>query len=447
MVTGNGSVMVDDKPDRAILPASLTATTPIWVENLTILWYHRRRLSQVAAIALLSGLITAFVIPRHYESTGTMMPPEGASSGGAFLASMAGRALGGDMLGGLAASLLGAHSNGPLYVELLRSATVTGHLIDRFHLQRVYHTRYRVDAAKKLVRRTKVTQDKKSGVLTLTVTDTNPERARDMAQAYLDELNALVKRTSTSSAGRERAFIERRLAAAKVDLDRAQEAMSDFSSTHATIDIREQTRVTVEEEAKLQALLITTQGELNSLRQIYGDGNVRVRAAEARIGNLKKEIEKIGGSSAELSPDGNSTAPKDSTEEGAESVSFPPLLQLPRLGVPYANLYRNVHVQETVYELLTQQYEIARLQEARDVPALNVIDAPGIPEKKSFPPRALFTAVFTCCALLMSSALLIFRHRWQSVSLHDPRRRIVSEILQVAKSSARRATRIRQGTV
>src|SRR6202008_2920071 len=148
---------------------------------------------------------------------------------------------------------------------------------------RVYHTRYRADAAKSLLRRTAVLQDKKSGVITITVTDTDPVRARDMAQAYLNEWNVLVNRTATSSAHQERVFIERRLDAVKRDLERAQDAMSDFSKTHTTIDIREQTRATVDAASKLEAELVVTQGELESLQQIYGNENVRVRAAQARL--------------------------------------------------------------------------------------------------------------------------------------------------------------------
>lgn len=395
-----------------------------WVETLDSLWSYRKRLLKSALIGLLVGLAVAFVIPRHFESNATMMPPESSGSSAGLLASMAGRALGGDVLGGLAASLLGSRSNGPLYIDLLRSSYVTGHMIDRFHLQDIYHSRYRVDAAKKLIRRTKVVQEKKSGVISLTVTDTDPVRARDMAQAYLDELNVLVNRTSTSAARRERVFIEGRMATAKEELGRAQIAMSNFSSTHAAVDIREQTRVTVESEAKLQGQMIVTQGELDSLRQIYGDQNVRVRAAEARLGDLKREFEKIGGSSAELPAERNGS-------QGAnpESVSFPPLLQLPRLAVPFANLYRNERVQEAVLDLLTQQYEVSRIQEARDVAAINVIDAPGIPEKKSFPPRTLLILAFTFVGLWGGAAFVVVRDRWSAVSSQDPRRLLAERMI------------------
>jgi capsule polysaccharide export protein KpsE/RkpR len=399
----------------------------------------------VGGIALIVSLVIAFAIPKRYESVARIMPPETSGSGTEIFAALAGRALGGATLGGLAASLLGAHNTGALFTDLLQSGTVTGHLIDRFQLQAVYHKRYRIDTAKRLLRHTTITQDKKSGVITLMVTDANPTRARDLARAYLDELNVLVNRTSTSSAHQERVFIERRLDSVRVELERAQQALSDFSSTHATIDIKEQTRATVDAGAKLQAELIVTQGELDSLRQIYGNENVRVRAADARLANLKRELAKLGGTSAPLVADSNEAS--GSSPANLESLSYPPLRQLPRLAVPYANLYRTVRVQENVFELLTQQYEISRIQEAKDIPVVNVIDAPGIPEKKSFPPRTVVSLALTVIALVFTATCLVLTHHWQSVSVDDPRRALATEILQTLRNSKRRYVRFRRSSL
>ena len=412
-----------------VVPASIAAS-PNWLTNARVLWLHRRLLLWVAGISLVAFFGLVFLIPKEFESTARIMPPEHSGPDATMFAALAGRAMGMDGLGGLAASLLGSHNSGALFVDLLRSGSVTGRIIDRFQLDRVYHTRYRVDTAKHLVRMTTIVQDKKSGVISITVRDTDPARARDMAQAYLDELNVLVNRTSTSSAHQERVFIEHRLDAVRRDLDRAEEAMSDFSSTHATIDIHEQTRTMVDAAAKLQAELIVTQGELKSLEQIYGDGNIRVRAAEARLANLKREMVKLGGTSAELSTDAGDPPRHGSSSADADPISYPPLRQLPRLAVPYANLYRSVRVQENVFELLTQQYEVARIQEAKDVPVVSVIDPPGIPEKKSFPRRKLLTLIMTMLMLGATSAWLIARHHWNNISVHDPRRIFVSEIFE-----------------
>jgi capsule polysaccharide export protein KpsE/RkpR len=171
---------------------------------------------------------------------------------------------------------------------------------------------------------------------------------------------------------------------------------------------------------------------LQSLQQIYGNENVRVRAVEARLANLKRELVKLGGTSADLPTPGNdSSSPPGENQDG---LSYPPLRQLPRLAVPYANLYRTVKVQENVFELLTQQYEISRIQEAKDVPVVNIIDAPGIPEKKSFPPRLVVALVLSIIALVSAGALLIMAHQWRLVADDDPRRVLVMDIFQTMQA-------------
>ncbi len=428
MAIQNGHIVLDAGPDveRTAEPPAATPA-PNWVVNAAVLWDHRRLLMRVGVISLVTSLVIAFVIPKRYQSTARLMPPDNSSGGTAMLAALAGRSLGGlDGLGALAASFLGVHGNSALYVNLLQSSTVTGDLIDRFGLQHAYHKRYRVDTAKYLLRHTSVAEDKKSGVITVTVSDTDPRRARDLAQGYLDELNQLLNRTSTSSARRERTFIEKRLTSVKDSLENAQQALSDFSSTHATVDMHEQARAMVDAGAKLTGEMIVTQGELDSLRQIYGDGNVRVRSAEARITDLKRELARMGGTSAQLTPASDSSANGGANDS---SALYPPLRQLPRLAVPYADLYRTVKVQETVFELLTQQYEIARIQEAKDIPVLSVIDSPGIPEKKSFPPRTLLTLILTLSAIGAASAWILFKDRWTRMDKSDPRRMLAESVL------------------
>lgn len=408
-----------EAPHDAEMRASLQSA-PRWLYNLHVLWMSRKLLMRVTSLAFLASLAAVIIIPKMYTSQARIMPPEVSGTNPAMLAALAQSTTNHDMLGSLALSLLGGHNNGALFVDLLESASVSGRLIDRFQLLSVYHKRYRVDAAKVLARRTRISEDKKSGVLTISVQDSDPVRARDLTQAYLDELNVLVNRTSRSSAHQERVFIETRLVEVKKKLSRAQEALSEFSSSHTAIDLKEQARATVETQAKAQGELIAVQSELDSLEQLYGDKNIRVRSAEARIASLKHELEKMGGSPAPLST---------VTATDADTAPlFLPLRQVPRLAVPYANLYREVQVQETVYNLLTQQYEIARIQEAKDVPVVNIIDAPGIPEKKSFPPRTILTLALTTVALIIACLVLLGRHYWLLLDTLDPRRQFAREV-------------------
>jgi hypothetical protein len=112
---------------------------------------------------------------------------------------------------------------------------------------------------------------------------------------------------------------------------------------------------------------------------------------------------------------------------------YPPLRQLPRLAVPYADLYRRVKVQEAVFELLTQQYEMARIQEAKDVPVVSVIDPPGIPEKKSFPPRLRLALLLTFLSFACASALVLIRDHWAKVDPRDPRKMLAADVLLVLR--------------
>jgi hypothetical protein len=149
---------------------------------------------------------------------------------------------------------------------------------------------------------------------------------------------------------------------------------------------------------------------------------------------LKSELAKMTGTSAPLadeSLDANSATQSDGGEKKGEL--YPPLRQLPRLAVPYADLYRTVRVEEALFELLTQQYEMARIEEAKDVPAVSVIDAPGIPEKKSFPPRLLLALFLTFFAFACASTVILLHTHWTAIDSNDPRKALAAEIFPVLR--------------
>lgn len=412
------------------------AHEPVWAVRALLLWNHRRALAWVTAISFAVSLAIAFLIPKEYKSIASIMPPDQPNSGAALLAALSARSGGLGTLGTLATGLLGGHSSSALFIDLLRSATISDALIDRFNLQHVYRARYRVDAAKRLARRTKITEDKKTGVITIEVEDRSRIRARDLTQAYLDGLNALVTRTNTSSAHRERVFIEERLRAVQDNLEQAELQLSRFSSNSNAIDIREQTHAMVDAGAQVEAELIVQKSTLEAMRQIYGDENARVRQSEARIAALQGELARLTGSSSPpLADDPHEFETASVSKSSGEP--YPPLRELPRLAVPYSDLYRRVKIQETVFELLTQQYEMARLEEARDIPAVNVIDPPGIPEKKSFPPRILLTLVLTFVAFVGASSFLLVRDSWSAIPSGDPRRELAAEVVPVLRRHLR----------
>jgi capsule polysaccharide export protein KpsE/RkpR len=407
---------------------------PGWTSHGWLLWEHRSLLSKGALRALLAATIVVFLIPSRFESTTNIMPPEQGDHG-ALLSLLAGRSGSGGTegaspgaLASLAGSFLGTSSSGALYVELIHSRTVEDHIIDRFDLQKVYGARYKQDARKKLEKLTTVEQDHKSGVISISVTDSSPQRAREMAQAYVEELDLLLSRVSTSSARRERIFIEQRLASVKSDLESAEKTFGAFASKNTALDIKEQSKAEVEAAAELQGQLIAAQSELQGLAQIYTSNNVRVRSLRARMDELQRQLERISGTDASLAADAS---------DASSSDMYPSIRKLPLLGVQWADLYRKAKIQETVYQLLNQQYELTRIQEAKEIPTILVIDPANLPEKKSWPPRLLIILFLTSFSLMVTAGCVVGSAYWQRVDPRNPGKVLVTRMWKAISQDTR----------
>lgn len=386
------------------------------VGQLRLFWGERHVLGKACLAGLVVGFLVAFLIPARYEASVQLMPPDTQSTTGmAMMAALTAKA-GNSNLGGLAGDLLGIKSSGALFVGVLGSRTVQDRLVERFQLRRVYSKKLEEDARKKLQERTGLSEDRKSGIISITVVDRDPNRAAAMAEAYVEELNQLVTALSTSGAHRERVFLEERLKAVKQDLDDAAQKFSQFASKNAAIDIKEQGRAMVDAASKLQGEKIAAESELKGLEQIYMPNNVRVRAVQARISELQHQLEKLGGS-------GNG-APNQTTSDAL----YPSIRELPLLGVTWGDLYQRTRIEEAVYEALTQQYELAKVQEAKETPSVRVLDAARVPEKKSFPPRTFITllggALFVGAAVLGLSV----RRQWNETDAKDPAKLLAEEV-------------------
>src|SRR3989442_2780044 len=237
------------------------------------------------------------MIPKTYPSTRQLRPPDPQSTSGmAMMAAMAAKAGGG--LGAVAGDLLGVKSSGVLFVGVLRSQTAQDRLIQQFDLRKVYGSRLAMDARRKLDENTSISEDRKSGIISISVTDHSPQRAAALANAYVDQLNTLVSELSTSSAHREREFLEERLKVAKQDLDDASTQLAQFSSKTNTLDIKQEGKAMLDAAGTIAGEMIVAQSELEGLRQIYTDNNSRVHSLNARVGELRKQLEKLGGTQA-----------------------------------------------------------------------------------------------------------------------------------------------------
>ena len=383
---------------------------------MRLLWTQRQFLGAVLRWGALLSVLTAFLIPASYESHTALMPPDSQSSAMGLLAAMGSNA---GVSGGaltMGADLLGLKSSGALFISLLNSQTVQDDLINRFDLRGVYWVKTYRSAREMLASRTSIDEDRKSGVISIAVSDHDPARASAMAQAYTEELNHMVADLNTSAAHRERVFLEERLKVVKQDLDQSAKELSEFSSKHTAIDIKQQGQAMVEAAATLQGQVIAAESELRGLEQIYNPNNVHVRSVSARIAELKRQLEKLGGSAV---------APEDS--ESSDSM-YPSIRQLPALGLTFSDLYRRVKINEAVYEALTRQYELARVEEAKQVPSVKVIDVAHPPEKRSGPSRLLIIFGGTGLALCLGATWVFGKHAWTSSDPSDPRRLLVEEV-------------------
>lgn len=404
-----------------------------------LLWESRQRIARMAIAAAVITLLITLFLSNTYVSSTKLMPPEKGSSGMAALASMAlgmksiGSG-GGSEIGSMAGDLLGVQSSGALVVGVLQSRSAQDKLVSEFDLQSVYGhpwLRWKVsreNAQKELESNTEIAEDRKSGIITVKVSDHDPRRAAALAKSYVDQLNGLMSQLNTSSAGREREFLEQELVKVKKDLDDADQQLSQFSSKHATLDPREQGKAMMQAASELQGELIAAQSSLRGLQTIYTDNNVRVRTLRARIAELKKQLGNVSGGGTE---DGSGTPNEGTTSE----FGFPSIRQLPLLSVTYADLYRKAKIQETVYQVLTQQYETAKVQEAKEIPTIRVLDPAQVPEKKSGPHRVLFALLGGILGGLLGCAWIIGTDRYHKTDDSDPYKSLISDVAATCQNS------------
>jgi uncharacterized protein involved in exopolysaccharide biosynthesis len=399
------------------------------IARLGLLWAQRQILYRWAAIGLAVSLVIAFVIPVRYTSTVRLMPPDQTQQGVASMLAALGKT-GGDV-GAIGGELLGLKTSGDMFVGVLRSRTVEDDLINKFDLRKVYRHRRYSDTRKELDERTDVVADRKSGIITLKVSDRSPDRAAAMGLEYVEALNHIVITLNTSAAHKERVFLEERLGQVQQELEIAEKDFSQYASQNTTIDVKEQGKAMIGAAADLEGQLIAAETELEGLRQIYASGNVRVRSVQARIEEYRRQLQKLGGKSAG-SAGGGTSQNSDSTEPGQDS--YPTIRQLPILGVRWADLFRRTRVEETVFETLTKQYELAKVEEAREVPSVKVLDRADVPEEKSYPPRTfviLLGAGFVC---VLGCVWVLTHARWQEVDPKDPGKMLAQEILQTVQT-------------
>lgn len=392
------------------------------IAKLWLLWHERRLFWRVAWKTFVVAFLISFLLPKHYEAAVKVVPGENSSSGmmgiPGKLASMSNSAAGSGISLALdATGLLGAKTPTAFYVEILKSRSVQERIIDRFNLRvrywktgqwfpRDYYT-----TRKKLKSFTDIDEDKKSNVITVTVTDYDRDTAAQIANAYVTELNRAAAELNTGEAHRERVFLEGRLKEAKQDLDQTALALSQYSSKNTIMDPQDQGRAMMDAAARVQGEIIAGEAELTGLQQIYSDDNVRVRTLKARLETLRGKLRTMAGKQSEVA-----------------SGDYPSMSTLPILGYRYSDLSRQTKIQEAVFEFLTQQYETAKIDEAKELPTVRVMDPAVPPERKSSPHRSLIWLASLAGGLVLTAFWVLGKNSWEQMSPDDSRRLLAAEV-------------------
>ncbi len=374
------------------------------LELLLVIVQHKKMIILTCVITFIVACGLTLLMPNIYTATARVLPPQEDSGG---LSSMLGS------MGGLA-SLAGISTGGgkgDLYVGMLKSRTVSDAIIDRFDLMKYYEWNSRTGAYSELAGKAKFSLGKDDGIMTVSFEDEDPKFAADIANAYVEELQKLNVKINLNNAGRERVFLEDRLNVVKTDLAQAEDALKEFQEKNKAIRIDDQASAIIGAIATLKGELASKEVELGVLLSAQTDRNPQVIAMREGIAQVKDQISKL-----ERSPEGKKIS----------DDIFLATSEVPELGVQYARLLRNFKVQETLFELLTKQYEISKINEAKNTSTIQVLDSAIPADSKTKPRRGRIVLLATFCAAFLSfiaALVLAFgrkiddedRQRWELI--------------------------------
>lgn len=377
--------------------------------KIEVLWAHKRLLILSPAVGFGLAMAYSMLMPNKYEATAFVIPPSmNRASGMDILIGMKSSGAVSNFMSGALGSMFGANSPGPLYIQEMQSRPVEDSLIKRFDLNRVYKTKSKEAARKALEANTKFNEDKKSGILSVKVTDRDPVRAAAIANGFAEELGRLLSDLDSTAGRREREYFESQLEIARGQLANSSKALSEFSSRNAALNLPLQSAAIVSGMSTVQGQLIAAEAELKGLLPIYSENNIRVRQTRAQIAELQRQLDQIKGKTLSSDPRSPGMPSSDGSPSGIQ--------QLEGISAEYMNLYRKARTDEAMVETLTQQYEIAKLEESRHVAEVQLLDPAQPPEKKAYPKRRLISMTGLFLGLLLAVVYVLTSDWWHNTS-------------------------------
>jgi uncharacterized protein involved in exopolysaccharide biosynthesis len=360
---------------------------------------HLRLIVALYAIAVLATMGYSLWLPKIYESTATILAPDERSIRSLGLATALATSGVAQAIPGLSMPSLTPKRD--IFVSILKSRTMAQDVVQRFDLQTRYEALFQSDAIRRLSGMTTVTLSK-DGVISVEVEETDPQLAAEMANFYVTNLDQMLTRFATTEASKQRVFIADRLTETERELRLAEEALRHFQETNKVIALQEQARGAAETAAQLKGEIMASEVQLEVMRKFATDANPDVVKVKQRIQEMKRHLSGMQYGKGWVLP-----AETRNPGEPRNEI-YVPFVQVPELGMELARLMRDAKVQETVYTLLTQQLEQAKIAEVSDMPTVQALDKAVPANRKSKPKTILNMAIAGITSLFVGILLAFF---------------------------------------
>lgn len=350
-----------DRAHENVVPAEHEEMTLL--DYALVFWRYGWLIGGICFVTIVAAFILTVRSPKIYESSATLLAPkEGAGSG--VLSGLA-------VASGLIQQVPGLSvpsltPNRDMLVSILKSRTLATAVVQKFGLQAYYESKYLEDAIRDLRAATQVSSSSLSATISVSVADTDPRLAAEIANFYVEELDRIFSQFGTGEAGRQRVFIAEQLARGKKNLAGGEEALRGFQEKNRAIVLETQTGRAIEAAARLKGEIMAAEVQLQVMKTFATEANPEIVNLRRRIEEMNRQLAQMQYGDGVLRADGRGA-------RGPRDFSVP-FTKVPEVGLELARLTREVKIQETVVTLLTQQLEQTRIMEAKDLPIVQILD-------------------------------------------------------------------------
>jgi len=381
------------------------------LDVLIFLARHRRLLALAPLAAAIGAAAISLFLPNMYTGVTKILSPQQNQSSAVFLLSQLGN------IAGPAGGQLAIKNPNELYVGMLKSRTVADNLVARFGLKDLYERETLQDTRRELEQRTTISHGR-DGIITISFEDRDRKRAADVANGYVEELYKLTQTLAVTEAGQRRLFLEKQLKLTREGLVDAELALKKTQETTGFIKLDEQSRAIIEAVASLRAQIAAKEVEAGAMRLFATERNPGYLRVQQEIGGLRSELARL-----------------EKTNRSGGGDIFVPTGRVPEAGLEYLRSLREVKYHESIFELLAKQYEIARIDEARDASIVQVLDRAVEPDRKSGPRRARIVIVIAILGFLAALLWALLRDAHERAKHHPEQSRKMNTLRDLLRRS------------